>query len=80
MLTQIIASIDSCTIFQRLCIVGASMHPNSPDSEAQIAPDEDKTHEQYEQHEGKLSDEETGGIEHTKAANGNGKSNGNTSV
>jgi hypothetical protein len=54
------------------------MHPNSPDSEAQIAPDEDK-HEQYEQHEGKLSDEETGGVEH-KAANGNGKSNGNTSV
>lgn len=55
------------------------MHPNSPDSEAQIAPgDEDKTHEQYEQHNEKVSDEESGGVEHTKAANG--KSNGNTSV
>ena len=54
------------------------MHPNSPDSEAQIAPDEDKTHEQYEQHDGKLSDEETGGIDHKTTSNG--KSNGNTSV
>lgn len=57
------------------------MHPNSPDSEAQIAPDEDKTHEQYEQHDGKVSDEESNGVEHTKpAAATNGKSNGNTSV
>lgn len=55
------------------------MHPNSPDSEAQIAPDDDKTHEHYEQHESKVSDEESGDIDHTiKTANG--KSNGNTSV
>lgn len=55
------------------------MHPNSPDSEAQIAPDEDKTHEQYEQHDSKVSDEESGVIvEAVKATNG--KSNGNTSV
>lgn len=60
----------------RLCIVGDSLHPNSPDSEAQIAPDEDKTHEQYEQHESKVTDDESGDVEHKS----NGKSNGNTSV
>lgn len=64
-------------IFHRLCIVGASMHPNSPDSEAQIAPDEDK-HEQYEQMDGKVSDEESNAPEPIKATNG--KPNGNTSV
>lgn len=54
------------------------MHPNGPDSEAHITPDDDKTHEQYEQHDGKVSDEETADVEKGKAANG--KSNGNTSV
>lgn len=61
----------------RICILGDSMHPNGPDSEAQIAPDEDKIHEQYEPHN-KVSDEESPDVEPTKTANG--KSNGNTSV
>jgi hypothetical protein len=54
------------------------MHPNSPDSEAQIAPEEDKTHEHYEQHDSKVSDDESG-ADH-KAVATNGKTNGNTSV
>jgi hypothetical protein len=56
------------------------MHPNSPDSEAQIAPDEDKTHEHYEQHDSKVSDDDESGVDHKAPAATNGKSNGNTSV
>lgn len=68
---------------QRLCIVGDSMHPNSPDSEAQIAPDDDKSHEPYEQHE-KSADEsdlpEENGNQ-IKSSNGNGNATkNNTSV
>jgi len=63
------------------------MHPNGPDSEAQIAPEDDKTHEQYEQHEKVSDEEETTGENGNgdaaavppKAAT-NGKSKGNTSV
>lgn len=78
-------SIDSVPIcqFQRLCVVGESMHPNGPDSEAQIAPEDDKTHEHYEQHEKSADDEsqpetETVPVEGVKATNG--KAKGNTSV
>lgn len=57
------------------------MHPNGPDSEAQIAPEDDKTHEHYEQHE-KATDEDTatdtGAGDAVKATNG--KAKGNTSV
>lgn len=64
---------------QRLCVVGDSMHPNGPDSEAQIAPEDDKIHEHYEPAE-KVADEEPetpvgDGIKTT-----NGKPKGNTSV
>lgn len=57
------------------------MHPNGPDSEAQIAPEDDKTHEQYEQHEKSADEEpetETEAGEGVKATNG--KAKGNTSV
>jgi hypothetical protein len=76
-------SIDSVPIcqFQRLCVVGDSMHPNGPDSEAQIAPEDDKTHEHYEQHD-KSADEETEvesvTAEGVKATNG--KAKGDSSV
>ncbi|KAG5676881.1 hypothetical protein PVAND_006685 [Polypedilum vanderplanki] len=63
-------------VTKRWCFAGDSMHPNSPDSEAHIAPEEDKTHEHYEQ-QSKVSDDEEG-IDHKTATNG--KSNGNTSV
>lgn len=55
------------------------MHPNGPDSEAQIAP-EDKAHEHYEQHIEKTSDEETdtGAVDVEPAKNG--KAKGNTPV
>lgn len=72
-------SLIRCQFVQRLCVVGDSMHPNGPDSEAQIAPEDDKNHEHYEQHE-KVTDEETetgaGDAEPPK----NGKAKGNTSV
>lgn len=58
------------------------MHPNGPDSEAQIAPEDDKTHEHYEQHEKSADDEtepEVGNGEAVKATNGK-KAKGNTSV
>lgn len=57
------------------------MHPNSPDSEAQIAPEDDKTHEHYEQHE-KSADEEAPETGATTDAvkTTNGKAKGNTSV
>lgn len=57
------------------------MHPNGPDSEAQIAPEDDKTHEHYEQHDSKIVEDETpestvgDAIKTT-----NGKAKGNTSV
>jgi hypothetical protein len=56
------------------------MHPNGPDSEAQIAPEEDKVHEHYEQHE-KVTDEEPekGNGDGATATNGS-KPKGNTSV
>lgn len=57
------------------------MHPNGPDSEAQIAPEDDKTHEHYEQHEKSADEEpepETENGEIIKATNG--KAKGNTSV
>lgn len=56
------------------------MHPNGPDSEAQIAPEDDKTHEHYEQHKEVAEDEvpEAGAEEVVKTTNG--KAKGNTSV
>lgn len=58
------------------------MHPNGPDSEAQIAPEDDKVHEHYEPAE-KVSDDD----EHPELPVGdgdvkttNGKPKGNTSV
>lgn len=54
------------------------MHPNGPDSEAQIAP-EDKAHEHYEQHIEKTSDEETDVPVDVEPAK-NGKAKGNTPV
>jgi hypothetical protein len=57
------------------------MHPNGPDSEAQIAPEDDKTHEHYEQHEKSADEEpepETENGDVIKATNG--KAKGNTSV
>lgn len=55
------------------------MHPNGPDSEAQIAPEDDKVHEHYEQHE-KVAEEETeeGAVDVVPPTNG--KAKGNTSV
>jgi hypothetical protein len=55
------------------------MHPNSPDSEAQIAPDDDKTHEQYEQHDSKVMNDDEAGELTKKPSNGK-SANGNTSV
>lgn len=55
------------------------MHPNGPDSEAQIAPEDDKVHEQYEQHE-KVTDEETDSGAQDIVEPKNGKPKGNTSV
>lgn len=55
------------------------MHPNGPDSEAQIAPEDDKNHEHYEQHEKSADEEpETGAGDAVTATNG--KAKGNTSV
>lgn len=55
------------------------MHPNGPDSEAHISPEDDTTHEQYEQHDNKMSeDEEHGAGDAVTKKNGNSK--GNTSV
>ena len=76
-------SLIRCQFVQRLCVVGDSMHPNCPDSEAQIAPEDDKTHEHYEQHEKSAEDEPEAdtvvdGGEVIKATNG--KAKGNTSV
>jgi hypothetical protein len=70
-------------VTKRWCFAGDSMHPNSPDSEAQIAPDDDKLHEPYEQHE-KSADEsdlpEENGNQ-IKSSNGNGNAaKNNTSV
>lgn len=55
------------------------MHPNGPDSEAQIAPEDDKNHEHYEQHE-KVTDEETEPTADEPQKPTNGKAKGNTSV
>lgn len=57
------------------------MHPNGPDSEAQIAPEDDKTHEHYEQHDSKVvEDEVPETIEDDVTKTTNGKAKGNTSV
>lgn len=66
------------------------MHPNGPDSEAHIAPnemDDGKTHEHFEQHEKMDDDEEMEDDNHNapsadgvKNSGANGKSKGNTSV
>lgn len=71
-------SLIRCQFVQRLCVVGDSMHPNGPDSEAQIAPEDDKNHEHYEQHE-KVTDEETEPVDEPQKTT-NGKAKGNTSV
>lgn len=72
-------SLIRCQFVQRLCVVGDSMHPNGPDSEAQIAPEDDKNHEHYEQHE-KSADEETETGADDAVTATNGKAKGNTSV
>lgn len=73
-------SLILCQSVQRLCVIGDSMHPNGPDSEAHIAPEDDKNHEHYEQHE-KVMDEETeAGTDEPEVPPKNGKAKGNTSV
>lgn len=78
-------------ITKRWCFAGDSLHPNGPDSEAQIAPSEDeggKTHEHFEQHEkATMGDEEENGLQQqqnhengVKNSNSNGNTKGNTSV
>lgn len=76
----VVALIVVAKITKRWCFAGDSMHPNGPDSEAQIAPDDDKTHEHYEQHKEVAEEEEpeTGAGDAVKATNG--KAKGNTSV
>lgn len=71
-------SLIRCQFVQRLCVVGDSMHPNGPDSEAQIAPEDDKIHEHYEQHEKVTDSDET--VPADEVAATNGKAKGNTSV
>ncbi|CRL03061.1 CLUMA_CG016224, isoform A [Clunio marinus] len=67
-------------ITKRWCFAGDSMHPNGPDSEAQIAPEDDKTHEHYEQHEKSADDEPETGADDVVIKATNGKAKGNTSV
>lgn len=71
-------SLIRCQFVQRLCVVGDSMHPNGPDSEAQIAPEDDKIHEHYEQHE-KVAESSDETVPAEEIAT-NGKAKGNTSV
>lgn len=78
----IVALIVVAKVTKRWCFAGDSMHPNGPDSEAQIAPEDDKVHEHYEPAE-KVSDDD----EHPELPVGdgevkttNGKPKGNTSV
>ncbi|CAO1366583.1 unnamed protein product [Diamesa serratosioi] len=77
-------------VTKRWCFAGDSLHPNGPDSEAQIAPnemDDGKTHEHFEQHE-KMDDDEdmdddnhnAPSVDGVKNSGANGKSKGNTSV
>ena len=78
--TNYMKSLIRCQFVQRFCVVGDSMHPNGPDSEAQIAPEDDRSHEHYEQHE-KVADEEIEtGTGDADAPPKNGKAKGNTSV
>lgn len=70
-----------CQFVQRICVIGDSLHPNGPDSEAQIAPEDDKTHEHYEQQVEKLSQEDVTDVGSDDTLKTNGKTNkNNTSV
>ncbi|CAO1305735.1 unnamed protein product [Diamesa hyperborea] len=84
----VVALILVAKITKRWCFAGDSLHPNGPDSEAQIAPnemDDGKTHEHFEQQMDNDEDNEDDNhnespADGVKNSGANGKSKGNTSV